>query len=330
MNVTITGASGFIGRKLARRLLDANALIDKNGREQRIERLILFDVVGGPDELSDDPRVALVTGDITDLAAIEKAIPSDTDTVFHLAAVVSAGAEENFDLGMAVNLDATRQILEISRRHGTRPKVVFASSCAAFGGDVPGVITDMTARTPGTSYGTQKVIGELLVNDYSRKQFVDGRALRFPTVVVRPGKPNKAASTFASSIIREPLQGERAVCPVTPGSRMFLASPRTIVENVLRAHNLDETEWGPSREVTLPGFTLTIREMVDALERVAGKTVVDRIDWQPDTFIQAIVSGWPPEFETAKATNLGLVRDNSMDEVILGFIEDELDGVFAA
>ena len=328
MNVTITGASGFIGRKLARRLLDANALIGKDGNEKRIERLILFDVVDFPDDLAQDPRVTIVTGDITQLAVIEKAIPADTNSVFHLAAVVSAGAEENFDLGMAVNLDATRQILEVSRGHGTQPKVVFASSCAAFGGDTPRVIADMTARTPGTSYGTQKVIGELLVNDYSRKEFVDGRALRFPTVVVRPGRPNKAAATFASSIIREPLQGERAVCPVTPDSRMFLASPRTIVENVVRAHNLDETDWGPSREVTLPGFTLTIREMVDALERVAGKTVVDRIDWQPDPFIQAIVSGWPPEFETAKAVNLGLIRDNSMDEVIQAFIEDELDGSF--
>ena len=330
MNVTITGASGFIGRKLARRLLDANALIGKDGHEQRIERLVLFDAVGLPADLADDPRVTVVTGDITDLAMIEKVITNDTESVFHLAAVVSAGAEEDFDLGMAVNLDATRQILEISRSHGTQPTVVFASSCAAFGGDTPGVIADMTARTPGTSYGTQKVIGELLVNDYSRKQFVDGRALRFPTVVVRPGKPNKAASTFASSIIREPLRGERAVCPVTPESRMFLASPRTIVENVVRAHNLPDNDWGPSREVTLPGFTLTIREMVDALERVAGKSVVDRIDWKPDAFIQAIVSGWPPEFETTKAINLGLIRDNSMDEVIQAFIEDELDGIFVA
>jgi nucleoside-diphosphate-sugar epimerase len=195
---------------------------------------------------------------------------------------------------------------------------------------MPEVIADMTARTPQTSYGTQKAIGELLVNDFSRKGFVDGRALRFPTVVVRPGKPNKAASTFASSIIREPLQGDRAVCPVSPDSRMFLASPRSIIENVVRAHNLTEAEWGPSREATLPGFCMTIRAMADALEAVAGKAVADRIDWQPDPFIQKIVDGWPPEFDTQKAVALGFVRDGSMEEVIRAFIDDELDGKIAA
>jgi D-erythronate 2-dehydrogenase len=330
MNVTITGASGFIGRKLAHRLLAANALIGSNGETSRVERLILLDVIDPSSELAEDPRVTVVTGDITDRALLEKAIPADTDSVFHLAAVVSAGAEEDFDLGIAVNLDATRAILDICRGHGSKPKLVFASSCAAFGGDMPDVIADMTARTPQTSYGTQKVIGELLVNDYSRKGYVDGRALRFPTVVVRPGKPNKAASTFASSIIREPLQGDRAVCPVTPGSRMFLASPRSIIENVVRAHNLSEEEWGPSREATLPGFCMTIRAMADALEAVAGKTVVDRIDWEPDAFIQKIVDGWPPEFDTQKALSLGFVRDSSMEEVIQAFIDDELDGKIAA
>ena len=330
MNVTITGASGFLGRKLAHRLLGANALIGSDGTASRVERLTLLDVIDPSAELAEDPRVTVVTGDITDRALLERSIPADTDSVFHLAAVVSAGAEEDFDLGMAVNLDATRAILDICRGHGTKPKLIFASSCAAFGGDMPEVIVDMTARTPQTSYGTQKAIGELLVNDFSRRGFVDGRALRFPTVVVRPGKPNKAASTFASSIIREPLQGDRAVCPVSPGSRMFLASPRSIIENVVRAHNLTGAEWGPSREATLPGFCMTIRAMADALEAVAGRAVADRIDWQPDAFIQKIVDGWPPEFDTQKAVALGFVRDSSMEEVIRAFIDDELDGKIAA
>jgi len=330
MNVTITGASGFIGGKLAHRLLAANSLIGSNGEAARVERLTLLDVIDPSAELAEDPRVTVVTGDITDRALLEKAIPADTDSVFHLAAVVSAGAEEDFDLGMAVNLDATRAILDICRGHGTKPKLVFASSCAAFGGVMPEVIADMTARTPQTSYGTQKVIGELLVNDYSRKGYVDGRALRFPTVVVRPGKPNKAASTFASSIIREPLQGDRAICPVNPDSRMFLASPRSIIENVVRAHNLTDAKWGPSREATLPGFCMTIQAMADALEAVAGKTVADRIDWEHDPFIQGIVDGWPPEFDTQKALSLGFVQDNSMEEIIRAFIEDELDGKIAA
>ena len=252
MNVTITGGSGFLGQKLARRLLSANELSGKSGISSGIGRLILLDINEPLPELANDPRVSVLTGDITNPDLLRAAIPADTNSVFHLAAIVSAGAEEDFDLGMSVNLDSTRSILEICREYGTRPKVIFASSCAAFGGDTPSTIVDMTARTPQTSYGTQKVIGELLLTDYSRKGFVDGRALRFPTVVVRPGKPNKAASTFASSIIREPLQGYRAICPVTPESRMFLASPRAIIENVVRAHNLTEVDWGPSREVTLP------------------------------------------------------------------------------
>ncbi|MCY4590553.1 MAG: SDR family oxidoreductase [Alphaproteobacteria bacterium] len=325
MQVTITGAAGFIGRKLARRLLESNALAGSDGTMRQLERMILLDMAPPDDATANDPRVTVLTGDMRDRSLLEQALPAGTDSVFHLAAVVSAGAEEDFDLGMAVNLDATRTILEICRGHSTRPRVVFASSCAAFGGEMPEPIADMTARTPQTSYGTQKVIGELLVNDYSRKQFVDGRAVRFPTVVVRPGKPNKAASTFASSIIREPLQGQRATCPVAARSRMFLASPRSIIENLLRAHNLAESDWGPSREVTFPGFTLSVGEMVDALKAVAGNEIAGRIDWSADPFIQAIVDGWPPEFDTDKADALGLVRDDSMEDVIRAFIEDDLD-----
>ena len=330
MDVTITGSSGFLGRKLAHRLLAANALTLEDGTLTRVERLTLLDVVDPPADIANNSRVTVVTGDITEPARLAQAITAQTDSVFHLAAVVSAGAEEDFDLGMAVNLDATRTILELCRSHGTRPKVVFASSCAAFGGDMPAEIADMTARTPQTSYGTQKAIGELLINDYSRKGFIDGRALRFPTVVVRPGKPNKAASTFASSLVREPLQGRTTVCPVTPESRMFLASPRSIVENVIHAHNLPAANWGPSREITLPGFTMSIGEMADALASVAGTAVADRINWQPDAFIQRIVDGWPPAFDTSKAIDLGFVRDESMEDVIRAFIDDELDGQIAA
>jgi nucleoside-diphosphate-sugar epimerase len=326
MNVTITGGAGFLGRKLAERLLAANALIAKDGSEKAVTRLTLVDQVGPPDSLANDGRVTVMTGDVTDPALLREAIPADTDSVFHMAAVVSAGAEEDFDLGMAVNLDATREILEIARGHGTCPKLVFASSCAAFGGDMPDVIEDMTAPTPQTSYGTQKVIGELLVNDYSRKGFIDGRSLRFPTVVVRPGKPNKAASTFASSILREPLQGDRAVCPVTPESRMWMASPRSIVQNVVLAHNLPAEAWGANRTVALPGFVQPIGEAVAVLRSIAGDTVADRVDWVPDAFIQKIVDGWPPAFDTKKALALGMVQDSGIEDVIKAFIEDELGG----
>ena len=326
MNVTITGAAGFLGRKLAERLLAANRLVGRDGREATVERLTLLDQVAPPAHLANDPRVTALTGDVTDAGLLAQALPADTDSVFHLAAVVSAGAEEDFDLGMAVNLDATRTILEIARGHGTCPRLVFASSCAAFGGDMPDVIQDMTAPTPQTSYGTQKVTGELLVNDSSRKGFVDGRSLRFPTVVVRPGKPNKAASTFASSILREPLQGDRAVCPVTPESRMWMASPRAIIANVVKAHDLPAEAWGAPRTVSLPGFSIGIGEMVDAMRRIAGDTVAARVDWRPDAFIQRIVDGWPPAFDTRKALAMGFVQDAGIEEVIRAFVDDELGG----
>lgn len=330
MKVTITGATGFIGQKLARRLLDSNALVAADGSRQSITKLTLLDTVPAPAALTDDSRVRSLSGDITDGALLAEAIPGDTDSVFHLAAIVSAGAEEDFELGMAVNLDATRNILEILRQADGTPKMVFASSCAAFGGDLPNIVEDMTATTPTTSYGTQKAIGELLVSDYSRRGFVDGRSLRFPTVVVRPGKPNKAASTFASSIFREPLQGQRAVCPVAPDAKMWLASPRSIVENTLHAHNLAASAWGASRTVSLPGFSLTVAEMAKALENVAGPAVAGRIDWEPDPFIEKIVRGWPPAFNTKKAAALGFTQDEGMEAVIRAFIEDELNGKIAA
>ena len=330
MKITITGATGFIGQKLARRLLDSNAIVAADGSRQSITELTLLDTVSAPATLTDDSRVRSLSGDITDSALLAEAIPGDTDSVFHLAAIVSAGAEEDFELGMAVNLDATRNILEILRQADGTPKMVFASSCAAFGGDLPNIVEDMTATTPTTSYGTQKAIGELLVSDYSRRGFVDGRSLRFPTVVVRPGKPNKAASTFASSIFREPLQGQRAVCPVAPDAKMWLASPRSIVENTLHAHNLAASAWGASRTVSLPGFSLTVAEMAKALENVAGPAVAGRIDWEPDPFIEKIVRGWPPAFNTKKAAALGFTQDEGMEAVIRAFIEDELNGKIAA
>ncbi|MEQ8394713.1 D-erythronate dehydrogenase [Thalassobaculum sp.] len=316
MKIAITGGAGFLGVKLARSLLADNAL--------GVERLTLVDMVAPPSDLATDGRVVSVTGDATDEELLAEAIRPDTNSVFHLAAVVSAGAEADFDLGMRVNLDATRTILEIARRHGNRPRLVFASSCAAYGGDLPEVVTDNQQLTPQNSYGVQKAIGELLINDYSRKGFVDGRALRYPTVVVRPGKPNKAASTFASSIIREPLQGQDAVCPVAPETAMWLASPRTIVANTRRAHDLPADAWGPWRAVALPGFTTTVGEMVAALEAIAGPEVAARVKWQRDPLIEKIVYGWPARFETVRADAMGFHRDPGMESVIKAFIEDEL------
>ncbi len=325
MKVTITGAAGFLGQKLARALLAGRQLIDGQGVAHTVEHLLLADVVAPAADIAADPRVTVLIGDIGEAGFLADCLPHDLSSVFHLAAVVSAGAEADFDLGMRINLTATQQMLEILRHQPGCPKLVFASSCAAYGGDMADIIDDRQQVTPQTSYGTQKAIGELLVNDYSRKGFLDGRALRFPTVVVRPGKPNKAASTFASSIIREPLQGQRAVCPVAADTPMWLASPRSVVENIIRGHDRPGADFQSWRALAIPGFSVPVGEMVEALKRVAGNNVAALIDWQPDPAIEKIVYGWPAELDTARAYALDMVADASMDAVVQAFIDDDLD-----
>src|SRR5215469_14155494 len=250
MRVVITGGCGFLGRRVALQLL---------GRDD-VDELVLFDNAPPALPLPEDKRVTLVTGDIAERAAVRRVISAGTDAVFHLAAVVSGQAEADTDLGYRVNLDGTRAVLDACRALGTCPRVVFASSLAVYGGVLAPAVGDETPLTPQTSYGTQKAIGELLVNDYSRKGFVDGRAVRLPTVVVRPGRPNRAASTFASSIIREPLAGREAVCPVAADTLMALASPRRIVAGLILAHDLPGDAFGGSRSLQLPGFSVAVGE----------------------------------------------------------------------
>jgi nucleoside-diphosphate-sugar epimerase len=322
MKVVITGGAGFIGRRLARSLLDRGSLVGADGRAVEIDELVVFDVAAPEPPMADDPRLRVTTGDIGDAETVNALVTEDCGAVFHLAAVVSAGAEEVFDLGMRVNLRGTRNVLEACRRHGACPRVVFASSVAVFGGDMPEVIQDGTALTPQTSYGTQKAVGELLINDYSRKGFLDGRALRLPTIVVRPGKPNKAASTWASSILREPLQGDEVVCPVEDDQLMWMLSPRRVVEAFIRAAELPAEAWGTNRAVALPGLTRSVREMVEALSAVAGKPVAERIRWEPDPFIQTIVRGWPTRFEARRGAAMGFTVDGGM--------ADELGGNYVA
>ena len=327
MKVSITGAAGFLGQKLARALLAGRQLVDGDGVSHTVTHLVLADIVAPAGDIAADARVTVLTGDIGDPAFLAQCLPSDLSSVFHLAAVVSSGAEADFDLGMRINLAATQQMLEILRQQAGCPKLVFASSCAAYGGDMADIIDDRQQVTPQTSYGTQKAIGELLVNDYSRKGFLDGRALRFPTVVVRPGKPNKAASTFASSIIREPLQGQRAICPVSADTPMWLASPRSVVENIIRAHDRPGADFDTWRALAIPGFSVPVGEMVDSLKRVAGNNVAALSDWQPDPAIEKIVYGWPSQLDTARAYALDMVADASMDAVVKAFIEDDLNPV---
>ncbi len=326
MHIVITGGAGFIGKKLAAALLSKGG-IDLSGSETRpLEKLTLFDVAAA-EGLPDDPRLDIVAGNIANSDEVKSLIGGDVDVVYHLAAIVSANAEADFDLGMAVNLDGTRHVLEACRQLSTPPRVVFASSVAVYGGDMPEVGFDQMILNPQTSYGAQKAAGELMVNDYSRKGFIDGRALRLPTIVVRPGKPNKAASTFASSIIREPLAGEPAICPVSPESVMYILSPRRVIEALLHALTLPAESFGPARMLTLPGISVAIGEVVEALGDVAGAEVAGRIRWQPDDHIQKIVSGWLPAFDAKRARDLGFLPDKDIREIIQAHIEDELGGV---
>lgn len=315
MRVVITGGCGFLGRRVASKLLE----------RREIDELVLFDNAAPTLPLLEDTRMRLVTGDIADREAMRRVISAGTHSIFHLAAVVSGQAEADTEFGYRVNLDGTRAVLDACRGLGTCPRVVFASSLAVYGGELPPAVGDATPLSPQTSYGTQKAIGELLVNDYSRKGFVDGRAVRLPTVVVRPGLPNRAASTFASSIIREPLSRREAVCPVSSDTVMALASPRRIVEGLLRAHDLPGNAFGASRSLQLPGFSVAVGEMAAAVRRAGGAEAYFRILWQPDPEIQRIISSWPQALAASRAEALGFTADRGIDEVVQAFIEDDLE-----
>jgi nucleoside-diphosphate-sugar epimerase len=249
--------------------------------------------------------------------------PPDTDAVFHLAAVVSGAAEADFDLGMRVNLQGTELLLAQMRKCVRPPRLVYTSSVAAFGGELPAALDDTTIANPQTSYGTQKVIGEYLVSDYSRKGFLDGRSLRLPTIVVRAGKPNAAASSFASGILREPLNGVVSECPVAPETGVWLLSPRRVVEAFLHAWELPAQAWGAQRWLNLPGITASVAEMVEALKRVAGAKVAERVVYRADARIQAIVKTWPVNFRTPRALAMGFKADPDVDTIIRDYVENE-------
>lgn len=325
MKVVITGGAGFLGKKLAARLLAGGELVGPSGRPERVEELVLFDTVESPAGAGDS-RVRRVAGDIGDPAQADWLLGEDTDSVFHLAAVVSAGAEADFDLGYRVNLDGTRNVLEACRRLRRPARLVFTSSVAVYGGaGLPDPVTDDTPLTPLTSYGAQKAMGEYLVTDYTRKGFVDGRALRLPTIAVRTGRPNKAASTWVSSIIREPLCGIDAVCPVTPDSVMACLSPRRTIDAFIRAHNLPGDSFGPSRALLLTGIPVTAAELEAAMKRNSGNRKIGRVLWEPDAATQKIVDGWPRATRGARAEALGFSVDGSIDEIVRAFIADDLN-----
>jgi nucleoside-diphosphate-sugar epimerase len=324
MRVVITGGTGFVGRKLAARLLRDGEVVGLDGKPGELRELVLFDQAPPMPPLPADRRLTVMTGDIADPATLAALIRPGTTSVFHFAAVVSSAAEADLDLGMRVNLDGTRMVLEACRKLPVPPRLLFASSLAVFGGDPPLAVDDRTPPTPRTSYGAQKAAGELLVSDYSRKGLIDGRSARLPTIVVRPGRPNKAASTFASSILREPLSGEAANCPVSLDSKMAILSPRRLIECLMQLHDLDGARLGLDRTLLLPGISVSIQEMIQGLERAAGKAAVERITFEHDPHIQKIVNGWPMTLTAVRAKELGFVADRTIDEIIQAFIEDDL------
>lgn len=316
MKVLITGGAGFLGQRLVFALLKRGSLSAPSGAQEAITHVTLLDALS-PLHIPCDPRVSFVKGDVTSAQSLVDTLDEATTSIFHLAAVVSGAAEADFDLGMRINLDATRLLLEHCRTLGHVPRVVMTSSVASFSNAESGApISEDTAPTPMSSYGAQKVIGELLVNDYSRKGFIDGRTLRVPTVSVRPGKPNAAASSFASGIIREPLSGEDALCPVPKETRMWLMSPRLAIDNLIHGHELSKEAIGYPRTITLPGLSVSVGEMLAALAAVAGEAVANRVRLAPNEAIRRIVASWPGQIDTPRALKLGFVADTDFESVI--------------
>jgi nucleoside-diphosphate-sugar epimerase len=324
MKILITGGAGMIGRKLAERLARDGALGGKP-----VSKLTLYDVVPGKVPDGAKMPVTVATGDLPAPGEADKLLADHPDVVFHLAAIVSGEAEQDFDKGYRINMDGTRGVLEAARKAGHKPRLVFASSIAVFGAPFPEAIGDEFFNTPLTSYGTQKTIGELLVTDYSRKGFLHGISIRLPTICVRPGKPNKAASGFFSNIMREPLAGEEAVLPVSESVMHWHASPRAAVGFMLHAATLDLSKLGWRRALTMPGLAVTVGEQIAALKKVAGDKVAGRIRRVPDPFVEGIVAGWPRNFAPTRALALGFKPDATFEDIIRIHIEDELGGRIA-
>ena len=324
MKILITGGAGMVGQKLARRLAADGRIGSKE-----IRQITLFDVIEAavpPGVIPTDVR----TGDLSQQSEAAALIDDRPDMIFDLAAVVSGEAEADFDKGYRINLDGTRFLFDaVCGVPDYCPRIVFTSSIAVFGAPFPEAIGDQFHTTPLTSYGTQKAVGELLLSDYSRRGMMDGIGIRLPTICVRPGRPNKAASGFFSNIIREPLAGEEAVLPVSEDVRHWHASPRAAVGFLLHAAEIDSATVGPRRNLTMPGISVTVAEQIAALRAVAGDTVVSRIRKEPDEKIIKMVDGWPRQFDAARALQLGFTAESSFEEIIRVHLEDERDGEIA-
>ena len=321
MRVLITGAAGMIGRKLTERLVRDGTLAGR-----AISALDLADIVAPQPVELEGAEVSVHVADLAEPGVATNLVTPGPDVIFHLAGVVSGEAEANFDLGYRVNVDGTRALFDAVRHTDYTPRLVFSSSIAVFGAPFPDIIPDEFHPTPLTSYGTQKLIGEALLADYSRRGFFDGIGIRLPTICVRPGAPNRAASSFFSGIIREPLAGEPAVLPVPRSVLHTHASPRAAVGFLIRAAEIDTAEIGPRRNLTMPGVAVTVGEQIEALERVAGSGISALISEEPDETVWAIVQNWPTRFSATRARALGFVAEDSFDDIVRAHIDDELGG----
>jgi len=328
-DVVVTGGAGFLGARLARELLAAGSVDVVGGGERPLSRMRLLDLSPVPADLAADERVAFIRGDLGELldpAGGGRDTLAGADVIFHLAAAVSGECEADFDLGIRANLRATESLLASCRALGTNPVVVFSSSLAVFGASrehpLPAVVDDHTLPNPQSSYGVQKVIGEHLLADYTRKGFLRGRAVRLATVSVRPGRPNAAASGFLSGIIREPLAGRRAACPVGAATEVALISPARAIEGLLRAATATEEAWGGRSAVTLPALTVTVADMVAALERAGGPEVTALIDWVPDPDVARLVTSWPARIRADRAERLGLAPDPGFGSIMRRYLAE--------
>jgi nucleoside-diphosphate-sugar epimerase len=324
MRVVITGGAGFIGRRLADRVLAAGQLTGPSGHAEVVDEVVLVDVAHPSGACaSDDPRIRRVTGDIADVPLMASVTDRDDLSIFHLAAMVSAGCEQDFDGAMHANLDGTRVVFESARARPSCPRVVFASSIAAFGGPaVTDTVTDDTKLTPETTYGMLKAIGELLLNDYTRRGFVDGRTCRLPTVIIRPGRPNAAASSWVSGVFREPIGGRPAVVPIDLDIPVPLTGYSTVVENLLRMHEVDGALIGADRAVNLPAVCFTARQMIEAVSSTVNDRELGQISHRIDPSISKLFAGWAQRSRFDRATELGLEVDESLQSVIQTYIRD--------
>lgn len=321
MKVLVIGAAGMLGRKFSEKLVQTGMLAGK-----KVTRLTMADVIAPPPLANSPFEIEEVTADLSAVESSERLIANRPDIIFHLAAIVSGEAESNFEKGYRINLSGTLHLFEAVRRAGYKPRLVFTSSIAVFGAPFPEVIGEEFFTTPLTSYGTQKAICELLLADYTRRGFLDGIGIRLPTVCVRPGKPNLAASGFFSNIIREPLKGEEAVLPVPDSLRHWFASPRSVIGFLFHAAEIDGRAVGARRNITMPGLSVTVGEMIESLKRVAGADRAKLIRRKPDPAIRGIVEGWARRFDASQALALGFQAETNFDDIIRAHIEDEHGG----